>query len=402
MVRAVAKNALVAIDQVVSSATNMIMVFSLAGMSDDVGFGYAMVAYATFSLLLKASRQFFGVSISLAAESHGEVRREAGASTTLSLAATPILGGLIVAGPLIAGAGLMPVVLALAVCVGLALAQDSMRFSLAGQQMYTRLLVADLVWLAFVLGGLGARIIGLSNPVVIPLLWGLGAAASILQMAPAASHFMTLGSAVTRVRRTFTERTRLASSAVATGASTTVASIVVATVAGPSVAGALAAAGQLMGPVSLFAALFGLLVLPMSTRHDARDSINIFVVATASIAVLCVFWLSFLLLLPEALGVVLLGETWSAARAVLPIVGVSVTFVVVGTGGAMLLVRQKETRVLLWIRLVQSVARLPLVTWVALTFGTSAALASAELAVTFALACAVWAASLRHRRMLRA
>jgi hypothetical protein len=383
----------------ISSGTNSLMVFSLAGVSASDEFGIFMVAYFSFTMLLAATRNAFGVEVSLASSAPTRVRVETGSSTKLLIAGSPIIVALVIAAPALAGAEISAPLLVLSIATIAALIQDVLRYSLAALGDYGRLLAGDLLWLLFVVVGVILRFTVGIEPAAFIALWGLGAAVSYVFMFPHAAVPVSVPTAALHLRRTLANRVRLAVATLTRGASITLAGVLVVRLVGPEAHGALVGASQLMTPASFLVALFGLAVLPVAARSGVRAATSLFVKATLAVVVLCITWLALALLLPDFVGVLILGETWTNSIALLPIVGVTTTFVVAGVGGATLLMQMQRAESVMWLRIGQALLRVPSTAATGAVTRSTTYLALLELALATAFSAAVWLLAFRTMKL---
>jgi hypothetical protein len=89
-----------------------------------------------------------------------------------------------------------------------------------------------------------------------------------------------------------------------------------------------------MAPVNAAVAFVGLAMLPDVFRSSPANRVRTLTRTAAVLAALSVMWGAILLVLPRAVGELLLGATWDAARSVLPwtiveYVGMSIALVAI-------------------------------------------------------------------------
>ncbi|WP_129839585.1 hypothetical protein [Streptomyces sp. RFCAC02] len=327
-------------DQGVAALTNIAVVICAARQSTADGFAAFAVVHTVFVLLLGAATAYVGQALVLRRGTERQLQRHARASVLFTLGASAALGALLAAVASAAGRDGIPAGLAaLGAVLPIVLTQDSLRyaFSLLGKPQLA--LVADVLRLAVVVPVLAVQPYGTGAGRMV-LAWGLSALPALLVAGVLLIH-RTRG--VTGVRpMTLLDRRHLGRRfvtefAVGSAASQT-AVVGIGVGADAPAVGALRGAATLFGPMNvLFTSATGF-GPPLLRRWDgphaqARAAAG----AGGALAALAAVWAGALFLLPDAAGRALLGDTWDAARSLLPATGTQYAFMALGTCGLLLL-----------------------------------------------------------------
>jgi O-antigen/teichoic acid export membrane protein len=303
-----------AVDQALSSVSNVLAVVLVARSSSPDDFGRFTVVYAALSLVLSAVRAYFGNRISLAPDSAAARGRSGdvlGAVLWLSLLLAAVVGvtGVLAAGP-------SRVVLVVALATPLVCLQDMVRFGAIAQGRQGVAVVSDLVWtvclvVALVLGGEFASWESVA-------VWAVGAALALVVGAALLRQAPRLRGGWLELRRWDPMSASLLYGRVAISAASFVLLTVVAAVLAPAAAGALRGARTLLGPVNSAVSLVGISLTPVLVRRpraqDARAGTLLAAILIALVLAIGVV----LLVIPDAWGEQLLGQSWEGAREVLP------------------------------------------------------------------------------------
>jgi len=180
--------------------------------------------------------------------------------------------------------------------------------------------------------------------------------------------------------------TTLAIGSLSTAAATLIVLAVVAHAIGSAAAGSLRGASSAMGPVNVLIAFTALSLTQVLARRRRELDIRFCAWVAAVMLLLTLCWGAVLLLLPEAGGSALFGESWPGIRRVLPWTLVEYVAIVTGTAAVLGLKVRGQARAII---VQDSTAAI-----VAVTGGCVAALAvAATPAVAAALAFAAAAAA---------
>ena len=318
------------IDQVLSAATNVLLSFLVARNVSANEFGAFSVAFLLFSLMIGVSRALVGTPLSIrhSGES-GEVRRATaraafGTVLTVTLAASALL---LLAG-LIWRATLGPTLIALAVVLPFLILQDTCRMSFFAWAQPKLAALNDAIWavlqLTFVL--VLVRSGHVSAPVMV-LAWGVAAApASIVGM------FQLRAVPIFGRVRAWIYETRgivgylLAEYIVGIGTFQG-GLLLIGGLLGLSDIGSLRAAQILLGPLGIVATATMTFGVPEVARHGRlpRRAVASALAISGLLVAVAIVYTGLLLLIPQNVGVQLLGQTWAGARSVLlPVAAASI------------------------------------------------------------------------------
>ena len=312
------------IDQGLSALSNLLLSALVARSVTADEFGAFAVAFLVYGLVLGLSRALIGqpLLISSASADRDELRSSAGHA----LGAAVVVGG--IAAVLTAGAGAViggqvgAAMSVLALWFPALIVQDVCRLAFFTEGRPVRAAAIDFVWALLVFGGFAAALAaGVATGVVVPLmLWGAGAAV-------AAVHGMTLlgvgptirGSALwMRVRR---DLSRYLGLEYLLSMGTTQAGILtVGFVASQTGVGAFRAVQLLLGPTNVIdtaAMVFATREVARRSTASTRQRALFAAGVSASVATVIAVYIALLLMMPDAWGERILGDTWSGAKTVL-------------------------------------------------------------------------------------
>ncbi|WP_243744990.1 hypothetical protein [Streptomyces hainanensis] len=326
-------------DQGVAALTNIAVVVCAARQSTAADFASFAVVYTVFALLLGAATAYVGQALVLrrgaAAELHGHCR----ASALFTLGASAALGATTALVTVAIPGGIADGLTALGLVLPLVLTQDGLRyaFSVLGRPQLA--LVTDLSRLAVAVPVLALQPYG-TEPGRMVLAWGLSSLPALL-LGAGLLLLHTRGAAAIHPR-TLLDRRHLGRRFVVEfgvgNAASQLAIVALGLLANPLAVGALRGATTLFGPLNvLFNAATGfgppLLGRYPSPHHQARAAFT----AGATLAGVAAGWALVLLVLPDAAGRALLGDTWDAAVSLLPATGTQYAVMALGTCGLLLL-----------------------------------------------------------------
>lgn len=165
-----------------------------------------------------------------------------------------------------------------------------------------------------------------------------------------------------------------------------------------SVVGALRAAGTIMGPVTMLLGMSRTLLIPhLAQSKESSPGLNRALQVSGVMTVLALPPLVFLAVLPDSVGLFVLGQNWASAQPLLPFLALEALFIVVAAapfaGHRAHLAAGRS----LTIRAILSSARVSIIIVAAMTMGATAAAASMAL-VAF-VGCIAWWIS--YARVLR-
>lgn len=311
-------------DQVISSGTNALLSFLVARSVSVGDFGGFALAFTVFSAITGISRALSTtpLSVRFGGAEPDEFDRATGAAVGSALVFGLIGGvGCVVAGLLLDGAA-GTALLALGVLLPGLLVQDAWRLVFFAEARPAAAALNDAAWAVMQLTAIGALILAQMSTIG-PLLfaWG-GAAAAAAVLGYRQAGVRPRPGQTWRWLRKHHDLTRylLAEFVTVTGAQQ-VALLLIASIGSLSVIGALRGAQVLLGPTTILAVGMYTFALPeLSRRRDTltRQSwLRAAGALSAFVAVAGTAWGVVFLLLPDSVGVQLLGDTWSATQTVL-------------------------------------------------------------------------------------
>lgn len=312
--------------QVLSSASNALVVFVLAQASSAELFGVVALMVTTVAVCTGFSRGALGTPLLLtSALPHRQIAAEAGYATSWSLGMGGIAGVVLVVGGLIVGEPAIG--LAFAVSIPFVLGQDVLRMTAIALRKPGRALVADTLWTAVMFGFFVANLTGARvSPVLTIYVWGAAGLVSGVLLA-------VWCGVVPRTLRIWDWWCTYRSARLRFGslpASSQVAVLVVVALAAylvsdPAAAG-LRGAMTLFGPITVLVAALPMVVIPHIARtRDTGDVRTQWrqLAATSLLTALATLAAAFGLgRLPDDWGTALLGQTWSHTLPLIPAIGV--------------------------------------------------------------------------------
>ena len=329
-------------DQAVSSIINLgVSVFVARAVPADA-FGGFSLAFATYLILLGVSRACtsspLGIRFSTARHRHWQnaVAASSAASLVLGVAAGLTLGlfALFAWGPRHSVGAAM---LALAFALPLLLLQDQWRFAFFARAWPQYALVTDLVWATAIAAGFGLlTLLGVTRVWTAILAWGAaaGIAAFVSCIRAGVSPNPPRALSWFRAHRDLTP-SLLGDYALSVGITQAMV-FAVAALSGLAAAGALRGAQVIFGPVNVVIMAASATAVPEGSRllarapHRLLSAMGAVSVLVASVAL--TWGCLVTLLMPDALGHQLLGDTWLHAGSVLPALTVLMAASGVATG----------------------------------------------------------------------
>lgn len=318
------------IDQVFSSLTNFALGFIVARNVPIAEFGAFSLAFAAYLLAVNMTRAFpmQPLAIRYSATAPDEWRRGSAAA----------LGTVLLVGLLVGGLGFIPLGLLAGGTMGVAfvafgltlpglLLQDGWRSAFFAAGQGSKAFQNDLVWACTLFPGLGfLAATGQTSILWLILVWGLSATiAAVIGVIQSGVRPRPL-----QARSWWHEHRdlgpRFLTEAVVSSGAGQAAWYGVGVVAGLSAVGAMRAALLLFGPLQILSTGIGLMVVPEGVRAMNRSLTDLERAAlalSAALVILAVGWSIFLLLIPEAIGIELLGSTWDAVVPLLLPLGVT-------------------------------------------------------------------------------
>jgi O-antigen/teichoic acid export membrane protein len=310
-------------DQAVSSLSNAGLSIVIARTVSPGQYGAFALAFSIYTFLVAISQSVAGQVVMIRySATDDEIRDRANAGATgtavvIGLASAVLLG--VVSSFL--QLPLRSVLLAMGVLLPGLMLQDTWRTIFVSRGTPSQAFTNDVLWIVLQILSIGLLLVLSVDQVVWYLLaWGgaaLGAAIYGIRQAGVMPRL--------RLTKPFLLNHRDVSApslayALAILGANQVAFIVIAAVASVEAVGALRGAQTLLGPLNIVGFALTAFAVPEIIRHDLskRGLATVALVLSGIMVVVDLTWGAILLVLPEEVGVQLLGDTWPAARAALP------------------------------------------------------------------------------------
>ena len=338
-------------DQVVTSASNLLLsVLSARALSVD-GFGAFATAFTVYSFLIAGGRALVSRPLAVRYTSAGPERfRTAARAATGATVLLGIVSGVVIAAVGLALGGILGVsLLWIGVLMPGLLLQDMWRMVFITEGRPRAAFANDSLWGLTQLAAI-YTFIALDRQSAATLLIGWGGSALLVAVVGAVQFrgrpLLRASIGWLRDQRDLL-RYYLASFLTVMGANQ-ITVLLIAGLGSPADVGALRAAQVVLGPLSLLGyALLAFAVPEISRRQlKGRRALKAAAALSAVLVLADLVWGLALLALPDAAGVALLGDTWDTAQVVLPASLVGLVAIAVGFGANTLMVARgfaKET-----------------------------------------------------------
>jgi O-antigen/teichoic acid export membrane protein len=311
------------VDQMVSSGTNFAVGIFVVRTLPLEDFGAFSIAFLVYTLVMSVARAFAMEPLlirysGLPAE---RWRQGAAAATGASTGAACVGAVALILISAVIGGATGAAFLALGVTLPGLLLQDAWRLAFFAAGRGRDALLNDLAWAvflvpAFILAGLlGASLFA------ITFAWGIAASGAAVvgvvqaRLVPRPD----LARAWWREHADLAPRF-LAESLIRTGLGQ-VTMIAIGAIAGLAALGSIRAAQLVMSPVQVILLGASLVAVPEAVgalKRSLGNLVRLSALASFALAAACLTWGLVALLLPDQLGTLILGESWTAARAFLP------------------------------------------------------------------------------------
>jgi hypothetical protein len=349
------------VDQVLSSASNALMVFVLAQVSSAGQFGIIGLLICVLAFCITFDRGALGTPLLLTSNlTNRQIVAESDYALTWSLY-TGGVGGFLI---LTLGAVFHQpwIGLAFAVALPVVLAQDVLRLTAIALSRPGLAVVADGLWAAPMLGIFVANLFGVRESAEFSLyLWGLsglvsaGILAFRLGIAPHHARILDWW------RTDWPARLRFGIAVGAVGQIGAVfGTLVAVTTAGSVAAAGIRGAVTLFGPIATLLSALPLVFVPHAVRTGNTVGEQWRLVSRTSVAtsVLTVVAAGCLMAVPARLGAAILGASWPATLSVLPYIGVSTAALCWVAGVLAVFLSRGESRTVLGLNMLLVVLQL--------------------------------------------
>ncbi|MFD8147852.1 hypothetical protein [Streptomyces sp. NPDC059708] len=321
------------LDQAASSATNILVLVLAARLSSASGFADFSMVYVTFSVLLGLNMSYVGQTVVLEKEP-GRLAAVCRSSVLFTAGAAGAAGLVLAVVSLALPSGWA--FLALGLVLPLVLVQDGLRYCFSALRAPERALAADTLRLVCVVAALAVQPHG-ASPGRLVLVWGLSALPALGLGLWLLRPYVRDARADVRpyLRRGHLGQRFVVEFAVGNGSSQ-LAVLGLGAFATPLAVGALRGATTLFGPLNVLFNSANAFGPPIVGRASGkRGVVRLTALLGAALAVTGADWAAVLYALPDGLGRHLLGDTWTAASALLPATGAQ--YAVMGLGTCALL-----------------------------------------------------------------
>lgn len=390
------------VDQVLANASNALFTILVARMASPATFGQFTVGYAVLAFAVLGWRNGLGYQVSLRAGNEAAVHREMNRAVAVSLLVGPLIA-LVVLLVIQAGeAGSLELALGVAIATPFVLTQDLLRYAAVAAHRVRSALASDVVWTAALGVAVVLLVLDRLTLTLLVTLWTGGAIAATALLVIQLKVRPRRAGLGGWVRASWRGRTQLISGALTSGGAAPIAAGIVAATAGPQIAGGVAGAGTLMAPVNALMAWLSLTLLANTAAVDAKAKRVAFVKASIAAAAVTIPWGLVLLAFPDALGTMLLGETWFYTKQALPLVGLQYALSAMANVGILLLISFGRTRSVLTNGIISAVARIACWTFAGTMVGSVLSVTIADATTMAIMLIAVLVQLRRHHRTSRA
>ncbi|KQS68801.1 hypothetical protein [Modestobacter sp. Leaf380] len=354
------------VDQALSSLGSLVLSVAVARQVDAEAFGAFTVAFSVYSVAVLVSRALVSqpMAIRFASAEPREFRTAAGSSTGSAAVVSSAAGLLVLAAGLLIGGTVGHVLSAVALLLPALLVQDAWRMAFLAEGRPHWAAAIDAVWMGLlVVGVVVLSVVDVDTPVWFVVAWGLAAAAGALLGVRGARTWprpaRTRSWLVTHWDLT---RYLVVESLIVQGAFQG-SLLLVGALATLSDIAALRGAQVVLGPVSLLGMSATAFVVPELARRShfsGSRRLRVALAAGALMTTIGLVWGTVLLLLPDAVGEALLGESWVEVRVVLLASVVGQLCNLFSSGATFVVYSMGETRAALQVNSVVAVLLLTL------------------------------------------
>ncbi len=313
------------VDQMLSSASNALMVFVLAQVSSAGQFGIIGLLITTVGVCMGFDRGALGTPLLLTSNlTNREIVAESKYALTWSLYTGGVGGFLIL--PLGAVFHQLWIGLAFAIVLPVVLAQDVLRLTAIALGRPSLAVVADALWAAPMLGIFVANLFGVRESAEFSIyLWAFsglvsaGILAFRLRVAPHHSGILDWW------RNDWLARVRFGSVYAVGQIGVVFVTLAVVTTVGSVAAAGIGGASKLFGPIATLLAALPMVFVPHAVRTGNSVGDQWRLVSRTSMATsgLTVVATGCLMALPARVGAAILGASWPETLSVLPYIGFS-------------------------------------------------------------------------------
>ena len=313
------------VDQVLSSASNALMVFVVAQVSSAGQFGIVALLITVVAVCTGFNRGALGTPLLLTSNlKNRQIVAESSYAVTWSLY-NGVLGGVLI---LIVGAVFHHPWIGLAFAVGLpaVLAQDVLRVTAIGLGRPDIAVVADALWVASMLGIFVANLFGVRESAEFSIyLWGLSALVSAAILAFRLRVALHHSGILDWWRTYWPARVRFGSVYSVGQIGYVFVTLVAVTTAGSVAAAGIRGAFTLFGPIATLLSAMPMVFVPHAARtgNSLSDQWRLLSRTSLAASVLTLVATGCLTAVPARLGAAMLGASWQETFSVIPYIGVT-------------------------------------------------------------------------------
>jgi hypothetical protein len=309
------RHAVTGVDQALSSVSNVLAVVLVSKSSSADEFGRFALAYAVLTVMVTLTRAYLGNRVTLSPSDSAAARATATSVGGILCLAPAMVAVVWLLARLSGGGGAL--VLLVAVAAPVVCIQDLLRFGAVSTHRPAVAVVSDGLWtLCLVL----VLVLGMHpSPVAAVAIWAAGAGlAAVVALGALGIRPRVVEGWSALWQHDPVGRSLLFGKVLTTSASLTALSSCAA-IMGAAAAGSLRGASTLLGPLNALFSFTGLTLSPVLVRRPRSGDLRACgaIALTLLLVVLC-WGGSLLFVVPDRVGVQLLGASWAGARHVLP------------------------------------------------------------------------------------
>lgn len=332
------------IDQALSALGNMALMFVVANAVDASAFGAFAIGFLVYSIAVAVGRALAGQPLQIRhSDEPPDVFRAVARDAQAATISLGVLGGIVCAAVgLVLGEALGHTLVAVAVCLPLLMLQDTLRMAFITNRSPQNAALIDFVKVVAQFGLLFAFLAaGWDEVGLLTLSWGIAAIISALVgMALLRSTPRRGGTLPWLRKQRDLSKYLLAEYTLGLGAAQ-LGGLLVPVFGTQRDAGAIRGAQTLLGPLNVLGtAMLGFAVPEVSRSKGARAGrrIQAMLVLSGAMGAIAAVYSIVLLVLPDAVGELLFGDSWAGAQSVLLPLGLNAIASAFGLGpGAMLI-----------------------------------------------------------------
>ncbi|MED5812396.1 hypothetical protein VST63_08485 [Mycolicibacterium sp. 050232] len=364
-------------DQVLSSASNALMVFAVAQVSPAEQFGIVALLVTVATTWIGFNRGALGTALLLTSNMHRrEIAAEGGYATSWSLVTSVVAGAALLVLSYVFGQFWIGV--AFAVSMVAVLAQDVLRFVAIAQARPLVAAICDGLWVAWILAIYLVNLVSSGMSAVASVyLWGAGGLisalllAAVLRIKPRAYRLVGWWRRYDRARLSFGTVYAL------NQVGATLVTLTVTVVVSGTAAAGLRGGATLFGPIAMLVSALPMVFVPHARRAASSpgEQWRVLVKTSTLTSGLTAVAGVILAVIPSQLGSAVLGDTWAYASALVVYLGIECAAMCWMVSVYAFFQAQGMSRTVLRVKLFQICLQLGLCLCAGLVVGTAVAVA---------------------------